>query len=564
MAWIIKGESGAALNATSRSFTDLNLAACNLQFSSAGRDTLTWRAKTTSATGTGTIVPDFKQVVELWNGSTRKFRGHVASSRVRLGYVEVRVEGPWWWMEQIDLTSVLTDGTAVDEERVKYIATADALDQKIRNLIDRSIDLGVPITRGGTAAMWDTPKITLSGKSCAAGLTALLARCPDAVCYFDYSTGATLPESRVVRRGGAAPMADVDYTVGENGLEDADIYPRVDLKVSRVEINYLDRHPTTGKVRYKRQSTGTAATGTGAASETQKLTLSGDELVDFVPLEEYESVVVKSIDWADITSTQIKAGDAELASIQDTYGSVPGARAAYVTMWTGAVGDKDVKTVTCPTFRRVSVSGKALTAAQKWMMTSTTPLPEWAKTELGAIEVDIVGGWAATWTSTAGWSDSFKAVMAGATMFENYWANSTPNDTDKIDVAVRSFKVRAWLLSAEYAANTTIYKPMEYGFPAPPAGMSSGLRDAQNWTPWEGTITLAGAVHCTGSNNLNKCVNLLSTLTACATMRATAKTLSYDLFRERTVWSLGPPPRMNFGTSSGRVPSSSQDTIEPL
>jgi hypothetical protein len=152
--------------------------------------------------------------------------------------------------------------------------------------------------------------------------------------------------------------------------------------------------------------------------------------------------------------------------------------------------------------------------------------------------------------------------MAGATAYENYWANSTPNDTAKIDVAVRSFKVRAWLLSAEYAANTTIYKPMEYGFPAPPAGMSSGLKDAQNWTPWEGSVTLVGS-HATGSNNLNKCINLTGTLSACETMRATAKSLVYDIMRERTTWNLGPPPRTDFGTSAQRVPSSPQDLVEP-
>jgi hypothetical protein len=304
-----------------------------------------------------------------------------------------------------------------------------------------------------------------------------------------------------------------------------------------------------------------------AASQTQKLTLSGDELVAFVPIDEFETVTVKSIDWQDITRDFIIANDTELAAIDETYGSVAGTRAASITFWQGDISDKQMKTVLCPTFRRKTVNGKALTSAQKWLMTSTNPLPEWAVAELGAIEVEIVGGWAASWTSTAGWSDSFKAVQAGAVLYNNYWRYSTSVGSDRdatIDFAVRDFSVRAWLLSAEYATNTVIYKPWKYGFPAPPAGMSNGLRDSQAWTPWEGPVTLAGAVHCTGSNNLNKVINLDGTLTECATMRATAKSLQYDLLRERTVWTLGPPARTDFGTSSGRVPASPQDLIELL
>lgn len=567
MAWVIKGESGAGLDATNRSFQDLRIESGFLTFSSLGRDSLVWLAKTTDAAGGGTIVPDDRQAVEIYKDGVRRFRGHVSKTRVKLSVVEVEVQGPWYWMESIDLTSELTDGTGADEERVKYVADETSLDNKIRNAIDRMIDLGVPMIRGGIADMFATPKITLSGKTCAAALTALVSRCPDSVVYFDYGLGDVLPTIRLVRRGGSAPMDAETFTVGANGLEDADIFPRRDLRVRRVEINYLDRHATTGRVQYKRQSFGLAGTGIAAGSETQKLTLSGDELVAFMPIDEFESVVVKSINWQDMSRDFIIANDVELAAIDETYGSVYGARAASISFWMGDITDKQLRTVLCPTFKRKSVSGKALTSSQKWLMTSTTPLPEWAVTELGAIEVEILGGWAASWTSTSGWNDGFKAVQAGAVEYNNFWRYSTSVGSDKdvtIDYAVRSFTVRAWLLSAEYASNTTIYKPMEYGFPAPPAGMAEEIRNTQVWVPWEGTIVLAGAANCTGANNLRKVINLNNTLTECATMKAPARSIVYDILRERVTWTLGPPPRLDYGTSSGRVPSSPQDLVELL
>jgi hypothetical protein len=567
MAWEIKGEAGKTLNATLRTLSELRIESCFLKFQALGRDTLTWTARTTNAAGGGTIVPDDKQQVEIYNSGGRRFIGHVISTRVKLKTVEVVVAGPWYWMERIDLTSVLPDGEGTDEERVKYVASAAGLDDKIIALMDRCIALGVPMIRGTVPTMWDTPKVTISGKTCAAGMVDLMQRCPDGVAYFEYSGAAgTAAIMRVARRNGASAMAAVDYEVGVNGLEDADIFPRRDLRVSRVEINYLDRHPTTGKIRYKRQGSGTAATGVAAESQTQKLTLSGDELVAFVPIEDFESVVVKSVNWNDISESYIEDRDTELAAIKATYGSVLGSRAASVTFWTGNVDDKQNRTVLCPTFKRKAVNGKALTGAQKWIhVGSTNPLPEWAITELGAIEVDIVGGWAAIWTSTAAWSDAYKAVQAGAVLYNNYWANSTTvgsGKDDRVDIAIRDFSVRCWLLSAEYATDTTVYKPWKFGFPAPPTGMAIGLREAQNWTPWEGTITLAGAVHVTGANNLNKVINLAGTLTECATMKATVRAQLHDIMRDRMTWTLGPPSRMDYGTSAGRVPASPQDLIE--
>ena len=92
-------------------------------------------------------------------------------------------------------------------------------------------------------------------------------------------------------------------------------------------------------------------------------------------------------------------------------------------------------------------------------------------------------------------------------------------------------------------------------------GMAEGLKIAQNWTPWQGKIVLASTA-VNGNNLLNKAINLAGALSDCALMRALAKSLSYDLMTQRMTWELGPPARLDFGTSSGRVPGSAQDLIE--
>ncbi|MEI6674274.1 MAG: hypothetical protein WCO57_03755 [Verrucomicrobiota bacterium] len=111
MAWLLKGESSKTLDATSRSLASLNLSSAVLKFQSLANDTFTWTADTTAATGAGTIIPDFGQVVELYWDSTRKFRGHVTSVKVGMRQIAVEISGPWWWMERTNLTEVQTDAT---------------------------------------------------------------------------------------------------------------------------------------------------------------------------------------------------------------------------------------------------------------------------------------------------------------------------------------------------------------------------------------------------------------------------------------------------------------------
>src|SRR5262245_57794479 len=111
MSWTIKGQAGKAMNATARTLEDLNIAdVCALEFQSLGEDSLSWTAKTEDATGSGTIIPEVGQTVELLDYmGDRVFKGHVALPAVGISTVSVKAVGPWWWMERIALSGNTVD-----------------------------------------------------------------------------------------------------------------------------------------------------------------------------------------------------------------------------------------------------------------------------------------------------------------------------------------------------------------------------------------------------------------------------------------------------------------------
>lgn len=286
MSWYIKGESGAALDDTLRELSELNIDSATLLFQSLGDDSLTWSAATLDATGAGSIVPDYGQVVELWLDSVRKFRGHVTKPRVGSKRITVRVDGAWWWLTRTPLTSDQTDGTGATAERVNYVFPTGAHNTKISTLISRAITNGAPMRLGTVAAMYDTPNMSLAEMNCAQALAELMAWVPDAVAWFDYSdtTGDGTPILNVGRRGA---FAATTYTIGTDAVIDEEITPRLDLEVTYSRLDYITRNATTGLPSWASQASGTAAPG-----KRQIVTVSGPEIVDFLPVESIERIPV--------------------------------------------------------------------------------------------------------------------------------------------------------------------------------------------------------------------------------------------------------------------------------
>ncbi len=575
MSWIIKGQSGFkigvtpwALDSTARSFGDLNISACTLKMQSLTYDQLIWTAEAENATGTGTIVPDMGQTVELWWNATRKFLGHVTAVYVGMKQIQITIDGPWWWMERTNLTSdilpyVGADGVTAGQtaaNRNCYVFKADSilnpsalLNKFIDNLLAAGIANGVPMTANAAATMFSVPQMTLTEQSIANALATLMAWCPDSVAWFDYS-GAGVPVLNISRRAG---MTATTYTLASDLVEIGDIVPRMDLEVSRNEIHYVTRDASTGKPAWASQTS-----GTNVAGKRQIVTVSGPEIVDFLPRDDFETYTVQTA--GTYYSLALVAGrDSILKTIASTWGlpNIPGivnSISYYVTDFGSAGGTgrrqetRNFQPVTVLTDAGLPVSGLA---GKKLLITDTPPA--WAMALLGGISVRITGTWVVT-NTTGVYSDAEKALQSGGFGFMAGWAGSS--GVANLYVSGRTFDITGVLIDTAYLTATPVYKPWEYQFAVPPAGLAAALVAAQAWTPWEGPITLV-ADECSGDNLLPFKYNLANALAPCATMAALAKDVQHDLFRGRTTINLGAPARVDFGTLVSRVRSEPKDNI---
>jgi hypothetical protein len=105
-----------------------------------------------------------------------------------------------------------------------------------------------------------------------------------------------------------------------------------------------------------------------------------------------------------------------------------------------------------------------------------------------------------------------------------------------------------------------LYRAADYSFIAPPANLAANLLAAQNFTPYEGDITLveqdAGAVRYRGCK-----VNLAGSLSALSSMGALVSAETLDISTGSTTIELGTPPRLDYRTLVDRIRKTPQDNI---
>jgi hypothetical protein len=542
MSWTLKGATGEPLDATARSLESLRIESAVVRFQSLAEDTLTWTAATEDAAGTGTIVPRIGQVVELWRDAVRVFRGHAVAPKVGMKNIAVTVQGPWWWLDRIALTSDQTDATGTTAERATYVFATGSLKTRLETLIDRAIANGAPIRRGTVAAMFDVPHATVAERSCAAALAEVMQWCPDAVAWFDYSdtSGSGLPILNIGRRAG---FTATTLTIGTDLVEVADLSPRLDLEVSRAELSYVTRQAATGKPAWALQASGTAAAG-----KRQIVTLSGPEITDYLPRDDFATGTLRTAPVSNSVQEMYLFDPMVKEAIAN--GNTAGFQGSYNGYGYGTfAGRPPIQCAYTTGFHRI-LEG----AVQEWMKSpdgyrnsAGTLLPALTESEWK------VQGWAYFYyTSSSGVGNTVTYLAArnravwgtigGQTVYAVYLDYTIP----VIDVSFDSL--------------ATLYRNWDYDFLAPPDDLAAELLAAQNWIPWDGTITTV-ADDVTGANLLAAKYNLAGTLTECATMAALARGCSHDLMRGRTTIELGAPARVDFGTLVSRIRQSPQDNI---
>lgn len=579
MSWEILGENGKNLSGQAHTLGSLNISAASLKVYSLAEDGLNWRAEMENATGDGTTIPSIGQVVELWRGGTRYFRGHVTVPRVTLKEVYVSVAGPWWWMNNITLSQIQNDGEGTPGERASYVFPTQNLRITFETLIDRLIENGVPVTRGVVDEMFDFPRITLTERSGAQALADLMAIVPDAVAWIDYTVEG-LPSLNITRRGN---MEELNLTVGEDLIEDLDLYPRLSQEVSSVTVQGTARNPTTGKTQWTTQASGVITPG-----KNQIITVSGPEPAAFLPKDKYDQVDIKSlaiptngVALGSITTSTahssyvisgdlrdfVLANDPVIATMVREFGYTfynwlwltNGGRFLSSLYTTGSTSGANSVFLDRPNLVcKTDPSGF-------YLVISPTKIPEWATLENGYIVKEATLTSYLRWTdqnSTAPswWDEGSRRAFYTAVGYP-VGTSSSAGNYQRVLAFESSIPVQ--IISTDFPTLTTVYRQWDYDYAFPPAGLADGLLAAQNWLPWEGQIQMVEE-DFTGTSELAKRTNVANSLTECASMGALTNGVVYDLITQRKTLTLGPPARSDFGTLAARFRGHPKDNITYL
>lgn len=573
--WTLRGEDGAGLDDTVRTIQSLGIDSASLEFASLAEDVLTFSMKTTTAAGAGVDgvrrIPDAGQKIELFRNGTRKFVGHATMPEIDLDRVTVRVVGPWFWMSQIPISSspggTVDSSSDADGSRPVYAFPTQGLRESMRVLNNAARAAGVPVQNISTDevadfmdSMFTALKTTISGRSWGDAAAEMLNWCLDAVAWFDHSTAT--PKFRISRRGAMTPLT---LTVGNN-ITSCKIRPRVDLEVKRVELHYVTRHPTTGLPRWARQSFGSADVG-----KVQMVPISGPDVSDLVPKDDFDSAKMQTMGSYTPDSNYVAKRAGSISSLIASNGMFGGV-GRYVSGYTGtqwASGYVKYIGYDFGPIRVLNPNGTNAATSGKYLLLSNDQ-PEWfSQAPIKAKKVKITGTWIGAWQWASGQpvpSAGFNAWWQSAPAKGQWWAYdfvmASTAPVQKKWFAI-PFECDGVLVSVPHTSVATVYRPWEWDYLDVPDNLAENLRSCQNWTPWEGTIeTIEDDV--SGDNLLNRKIRLANSAPVCATMDALLKRVRYDLIRNRTVYTLGAPARIDFGSFIARLRSQKIDRIKYL
>ncbi|HEY1122145.1 MAG TPA: hypothetical protein VGE67_11120, partial [Haloferula sp.] len=259
-------------------------------------DTLEWSVwlKTLAEASTA-LIPDLGQTITLLRNGVRFFTGIVTGrdpdiSSGLFGW-RVTVSGPWWWLQQLVLSSDLEDQAGDEGERAVYVFPTGSPRTHLIALIARAINQGAPISAGSVASAFSVPRLSLRNTPIGEAMASLMRWLPDGIVYFDYSTTpGSAPALSMQRRAAAETVTITPAAV----MPRVRVRPRLDLKVEEVKV-YSAKRDTVNFLRATVWDTQTAGVATSGLPKRQPVVVSGPEKVwDVLPQDFTDSVVVRS------------------------------------------------------------------------------------------------------------------------------------------------------------------------------------------------------------------------------------------------------------------------------
>lgn len=170
-------------------------------------------------------------------------------------FQEYELSGPWWFLENLVYQQGWAQVKHVDQENqlVDWIdsgriilgqdKSGSALSNgaQIKQILDYAIAQGAPLQVGDIDVDMNFPMDETKDLSCAEAVKRLMRWSPDAVVFFDYSTGP-VPTIHVKKRS-KMNSCDLEF----QSLSAIEINPRHDLQLNGVVIKYEKTHAFNGK-----------------------------------------------------------------------------------------------------------------------------------------------------------------------------------------------------------------------------------------------------------------------------------------------------------------------------
>ena len=212
-------------------------------------DEFNFRVPTADVTGAPPYA--FEDPVVLKRDGVPYFSGVVtvcaASRRGGAEFWDVKVSGPWWWLEswpyrqpRTYISPTFTEFNQLMGGRIIMAwdttkALPVSIDTAVLGILNTVIAVASPFAIGDISALFTTPLMEAKDLTLAEAMRQLLRWVPDGVVFYDYSTSP--PTMRLKRRSGLTAVA-VDLA-DRNLVEDFSVDPHHDRQVAGVIFNFL-------------------------------------------------------------------------------------------------------------------------------------------------------------------------------------------------------------------------------------------------------------------------------------------------------------------------------------
>lgn len=556
--WTITGEDGKAVDATARTLPQMQAEGCIVNFASLAEDTLSWEIwldQVADATG---LVPDIGQIITLWRDSTRYFRGHVTErtprfSSGRMGYA-ITVSGPWYFLANTSISSEVPDQTTVARERAVYLFDTGSPRDHLISLVSRAIALGMPISMGSIATVFDVPRLSLREMSFAEAISEIMRWVADGLVYFDYSAPTGHPALCMQRRDTASTITLDPALIA---VPELSVRPRHDLQIEELEIYYA-RRVTDGSQRltaYESQSAGAAS---GPLPARQIITSTGPEMDTYVPQDLTDFVEVQSElfnigkalsrDHDILRSAQanVSVATAQFADVYSTGSATILSGGGFVTTYYWPknilvkITDRDGNPIDLGEWQYMLTLGEV----RNWWEKDGIEFKE-ARVTASVYEasLDAASDWYPEWAKLMGAQRQGHTFNGGV----RRWVEATVSTT-------------VTLVKTLWSAPTILIRSEDWGWFNPPAGLAENLLSTQDWLPYEGTIPCATDTIPAG-NAVGSGLNISGWVAETAAMRALISGYSVRPATGQLVYQLGPPARHAYRDLVNRFRQSGADNI---